>query len=98
MATRTRTIAFAACSAATLILATHAISQEPQGAANPPRQRDAAAEAQAVRPPQSERPELKLNAHDQSPVFDRSKPAPISEAIKTQPKEGRLAGFDFARD
>ena len=81
---------------ASLAAAYSAQSQEAQPAR--PAQRDAAAEAQAVHPPKSSRPELKLNEHDRSPVFDRTKPAPLTDAFKTQPKAGRLAGFDFSRD
>ena len=45
-----------------------------------------------------ERPEQKVTEHDRSPAFDITKPAPINEALKTQPKAGRITGFDFARD
>src|SRR4051812_21611044 len=63
--------------------------------------RDPAAEATAVRgvpTGPAERPEQKLTEHDVSGMFDPSKPAPLTRALKDQPKEGRITGFDFARD
>jgi cytochrome c peroxidase len=59
---------------------------------------DAVAEAQARRDVPVERPEQKKTGHDKSDKFDPKKPAPISPALKSQPHEGRLTGFDFARD
>lgn len=59
---------------------------------------DPAAEAVRVVPVPASRPEQKLTKHDQSDVFDPSKPAPLTPALKGQPKEGRITGFDFARD
>ncbi len=66
-----------------------------QTARRPP---DAAAEAMEVRAVPADRPELQLTEHDRSDVFDFRKPAPVSPALKGQPKEGRITGFDFARD
>ena len=53
---------------------------------------------QATRPAKAapDRPEARRTDHDKSDVF--KKPAPISPALKAQPKGGRLTGFDFARD
>jgi cytochrome c peroxidase len=59
---------------------------------------DAAAEAMEVRSVPADRPELRLTEHDRSDVFDFKKPAPLSPALKGQPKEGRISGFDLARD
>jgi cytochrome c peroxidase len=59
---------------------------------------DPAADAVAVRDVQRERPEQQITEHDRSPMFDPTKPAPINNALKEQPKAGRITGFDFARD
>jgi hypothetical protein len=63
-----------------------------------PRPPDAAAEAMEVRSVPADRPELRLTDHDRSDLFDFKKPAPVSGALKGQPQEGRISGFDFARD
>src|SRR5947209_3438158 len=60
--------------------------------------RDPAAEATAVRSVPADRPEQRLTQHDRSEMFDWTKPAPLSTALKNQPKQGRITGFDFARD
>jgi cytochrome c peroxidase len=62
------------------------------------RPRDPAAEAQGVRNVEANRPEQQLTDHDRSDVFLPTKPAPITGALKDQPKAGRMVGFDFARD
>jgi cytochrome c peroxidase len=62
------------------------------------RPRDPAAEATAVRDVPAQRPEQRLTEHDRSDVFDPARPAPISPALKGQPNQGRITGFDFARD
>src|SRR5690606_15242978 len=59
---------------------------------------DAAADAVQQRNVEKKRPEQQLTDHDRSDKFNPAKPAPISEALKSQPKEGRITGFDFARD
>jgi cytochrome c peroxidase len=64
-------------------------------AAPPP---DPAAEAVAVKATPVERPEQRLTEHDKADIFRPAVPAPISPALKNQPKEGRILGFDFARD
>jgi cytochrome c peroxidase len=59
---------------------------------------DPAAEAVAVRNVTLDRPEEKITDHDRSPAFDPTKPAHLSAVLKNQAKEGRITGFDFARD
>jgi cytochrome c peroxidase len=74
-----------------------AAAQQPPGTAQPVR--DPAAEAvkvQNVVPP--DRPEQKLTEHDKSDKFDWKKPAHLNAAIKEQPMEGRIQGFEFSRD
>jgi cytochrome c peroxidase len=60
--------------------------------------RDAAADAQSVKEAPRNRPEQAQNEHDQSKIFDPNQPAPINAALEQQPKQGRMLGFDFARD
>jgi len=62
------------------------------------RPRDPAAEAIAVRDVPADRPEQRVTDHDRSGDFDPKKPAPLSPAFQSQPKKGRITGFDFARD
>lgn len=59
---------------------------------------DPAAEAVAVKAVAMERPEQKLTEHDKADVFRAAVPAPVSPALKSQPNEGRVLGFDFSRD
>jgi cytochrome c peroxidase len=59
---------------------------------------DPAADAMATRKVQATRPEQRITEHDKSDRFDPTKPAPLTPALKEQPKEGRITGFDFARD
>jgi cytochrome c peroxidase len=56
------------------------------------------AEAQLPASGARTRPEQQKTAHDQSQLFVDSKALPSSPALKTQPKEGKISGFDFARD
>ncbi|MBY0514591.1 MAG: cytochrome B6 [Gemmataceae bacterium] len=60
--------------------------------------RDPAAEALRVQPDKGDRPEQKVTEHDKSAKFDPTKPAPLTPALKDQPKEGRILGFEFSRD
>jgi cytochrome c peroxidase len=60
--------------------------------------RDPAADAVQVNSVAHNRPEQQITEHDRSPLFDSTKPAPINAALGEQPKNGRLLGFDFARD
>src|SRR3954447_10316031 len=66
----------------------------------PPAQRvpDAVQEAQRSIQPAAKRPEQTKTAHDQSGDFSATNADPASPAFKTQPKEGRISGFDFYRD
>lgn len=60
--------------------------------------RDPAAEATGAKDAPAERPEQKQTAHDTSAKFDWKKPAPLTPALKDQPNEGRILGFEFSRD
>lgn len=59
---------------------------------------DAVAEVQRRPAAPIRRPEQKQSEHDQAVTSAAPKAAPVSPAFKDQPKEGRLSGFDFARD
>jgi len=72
--------------------------QDPPGGQGKQKAPDPGGEVTTNRPPQGDRPELKQTEHDKSEKFDWTKPAPLTKALKQQPKEGRLAGFDFGRD
>ncbi len=59
---------------------------------------DPASEVMAVHNVARNRPEQQITEHDRSDGFDYTKPAPLTSALKDQPKSGRITGFDFARD
>ncbi|MGZ5077085.1 MAG: cytochrome B6 [Methylobacter sp.] len=46
----------------------------------------------------SRRLEQKKTEHDQSDIFNVQKAPPSSPGFKSQPKEGKVSGFDFYRD
>lgn len=57
---------------------------------------DAIHSAQAPIVPPIERPEQELSAHDRE--FAEKSAAPSSSALMDQPDDGKILGFDFARD
>ncbi len=59
---------------------------------------DAVQDVQTPRATPRQRPEAKLNEHDQSNAFAPANAAEITPALKAQPQGGRLSGFDFVRD
>jgi len=59
---------------------------------------DAVVDAQTSRAVAAERPEQKKTAHDTSDAFAATKAKPSSPALKDQPEEGEIRGFDFYRD
>jgi cytochrome c peroxidase len=64
----------------------------------PPRDNDAVAEAASPRQSEKKRPEQELSDHDRAERFNPKNATPASPAFKSQAKEGRMSGFDFARD
>ncbi len=72
--------------------------QPPAASRQKQRPRDPAAEAQHVAAVDAKRPEQQLSEHDKSAAFAPDRPAPINSALKSQPNQGRILGFDFARD
>ena len=59
---------------------------------------EAVQDAQTPRPVESRRPEQQKTAHDQADVFSGSNAPPSSSVFNSQPDEGKVLGFDFARD
>ena len=59
---------------------------------------DAVQDVQTPRSVAADRPELRKSEHDQSDKFMAPKAIPINSALKSQPQEGKVAGFDFFRD
>jgi cytochrome c peroxidase len=60
--------------------------------------RDASEEATASVAQERTRPEQKLTEHDQALAKAPAAAAPSSGALQSQPDEGKVKGFDFARD
>ncbi len=81
-----------------LLLTARPTQQEADKAKQGEKPHDPAAEAVAVRKVAADRPEQRRTEHDRSDLFDTTKPAPLTAALKDQPKQGRITGFDFARD
>ncbi len=83
---------------------TVAMAQQPPARAEPRRAPlpavlpDAVQDVQTPRRVAAERPEQKLTQHDESDIFSALKALPVSSALSTQPKEGKMLGFDFYRD
>ncbi|HEX2230132.1 MAG TPA: cytochrome B6 [Candidatus Binatia bacterium] len=67
-----------------------------QQRATPPS--DAVQDAQIPRQVESKRPEQQKNNHDQSNIFEGTNAPPSSPVLETQPDQGKMLGFDFARD
>jgi cytochrome c peroxidase len=59
---------------------------------------DAVREFQTPRPSNTNRAEQRLTEHDQSSVFLGSNAPASSPALKSQPEQGEMRGFDLARD
>jgi hypothetical protein len=76
-----------------VLYSTTVISQQP----TPPAP-DAVQEAQTPRQVQSTRPEQQQTPHDQSDIFAGPSAPPSSPVLETQPDQGKMLGFDFARD
>ncbi|HET6425434.1 MAG TPA: cytochrome B6 [Planctomycetaceae bacterium] len=70
-------------------------------AANAPRpvaSPDAVQQAQETKKAAVKRPEQKKSDHDESKIFSAPNADAISPALKDQPSEGDIKGFDFYRD
>jgi len=88
------------CGALALVVAASEAAgpQQPQQPDPTPAPYDAVAAAQEQNEVPAERPEQRKTEHDRSDVFDATKAKPSSPALKQQPKEGKISGFDFYRD
>jgi cytochrome c peroxidase len=71
-----------------------AAQQVPQRQTSP----DAIEEAQRPRNSTPSRPEQNKSAHDQSAIFGAANAKPASDVSESQPKKGKVSGFDFYRD
>jgi cytochrome c peroxidase len=60
--------------------------------------RDAVVEAQTTRDVPVTRPEQRKTDHDRSDIFKSTNAKPSSPALDNQPEQGKINGFDFARD
>src|SRR3989475_7803537 len=86
------------CILAVCILTVSVFSQNTTQTPTPARPQDAVdAARQKVTPPVS-RPEENKTQHDLSSVFTAPAANPSSPVFRTQPKDGRITGFDFYRD
>ena len=83
--------------AALIIPATNSWTQS-QGKPAPKPLPDAVQEVQTPREVPKTRPEQQTNQHDASDIFTAPKAQPSSTALKNQPDEGKILGFDFFRD
>jgi cytochrome c peroxidase len=71
-------------------------SQERKPQQDPPP--DAVTNGQTHKSVPPARPEQMKTDHDRSPIFDFKNAPANSAAVKPQPKEGKISGFDFYRD
>ena len=87
-------ILFVVCVSGTVLLYKgKGVGQQASGASQ-----DAVQEAQVQREAPSKRPEQQKNSHDQSDIFSGTVAPPTSPVLQNQPDEGKMLGFDFARD
>jgi cytochrome c peroxidase len=70
----------------------------PPAADRPRRPADIVEDAQTPQPAQRRRPEQQLNEHDKAAIYSPDKAPPVSPVLATQANEGKMTGFDFARD
>jgi cytochrome c peroxidase len=80
---------------AVLLYSTTGIGQQKERTIPVP---DAVEDAQTPRQVQSKRPEQEKNSHDQSDAFDSTRAPASSPVLESQPDQGKMLGFDFARD
>jgi cytochrome c peroxidase len=81
-------------------LAVWGLSQQPTGtrSRDAARPQDAVVEAQSRRDVPVTRPEQRKTPHDQSDIFKATNAKPLNPALNNQPDQGKVTGFDFARD
>ena len=76
-----------------LLYAARLVGQQPAATRS-----DAVEDAQKPKTVESKRPEQQKTIHDRSNIFDATKAPSSSSALESQPDEGKMLGFDFARD
>jgi cytochrome c peroxidase len=59
---------------------------------------DAVAEAETPKPVANNRPESQKSDHDRSDIFRATSAQPASNALGSQPDQGKVLGFEFYRD
>ena len=59
---------------------------------------DAVVRAQEARAVEKKGIDKETEAHDKSDIFKASNATPLSDALKNQPDNGKISGFDFYRD
>lgn len=69
-----------------------------QNNSHPAPPHDAAMDAQRPSAVAATRPEQQKTVHDRSNIFNAQNAKPSSPVFQSQPKEGKISGFDFYRD
>jgi cytochrome c peroxidase len=80
------------------VVTTFSFQQSPPPQSPQQRPTDAIDAAQMAVPAQAIRPEQQKTQHDRSAIFEMASAGPSSPVFRTQPKSGRITGFDFYRD
>jgi len=80
------------------VLATLALTALSLQQSSQQKRQDAVESAQKPTPVAANRPETEKTNHDRSTIFVAANAEPSSPAFSSQPKSGRLSGFDFYRD
>jgi cytochrome c peroxidase len=91
-----RLIAITFIASVSVLLYACARAQNQPNQPNPPH--DAVADAQTPRQVPATRPEQQQTDHDKSDAFKPDNAPLSSAALKDQPDEGKVKGFDFSRD
>jgi cytochrome c peroxidase len=86
--------ALMSCFAAAIVL----YSNNGIGQQRAPGPSDAVQDAQTPRQVEAKRPEQQKNNHDQSTIFEGANAPASSPVLESQPDQGKMLGFDFARD
>jgi cytochrome c peroxidase len=80
------------------VLATLALTALSLQQSSQQKRQDAVESAQKPTPVAANRPEAEKNNHDRSTIFVAANAEPSSPVFSSQPKSGRVSGFDFYRD
>ncbi len=80
------------------VLATLALTALSLQQSSQQKRQDAVESAQKPTPAASNRPETEKTNHDRATIFIATNAEPSSPVFSSQPKSGRISGFDFYRD